>query len=829
MGSRKSESSGKLYSLAMFGVVSILAGLLMAGFVVPFAAITGATARAAADSMENLPTDMAIDPPAQKSRILMADGSLLATFYAEDREYVTLDKIAPIMQKAQVAIEDDRFFEHGPIDFRGTSRALLSNAAGSSTQGGSTLTQQYVKQVRIEAAAARGDKAAVNEAQEQTLSRKLQELRYAVAMEKKFSKEQILERYLNIAYYGDGAYGVQAAAKHYFGTTADKLDLAQAAMLAGLVQNPTATDPVHNPDAAIDRRNVVLARMNQLGVITAQQRADAKKVAFDPSKVTTARRGCITSKYPFVCDYVRRSLLSNPALGKTADDRERLLERGGLTIKTLIDPKAQASAQSAVASMVGPTDPVLGGTAIVQPGTGLILAMAQSRPVMGSSLGQTYYNYMASEQMGGAEGYQAGSTFKAFTMAAALQKGYSLNTRYDAYSPMDFTGDTFTSCKGPFKSGPFEVSNSVGHSTNIDLQEAAAYSVNTYFIQLERDTGLCNVTKMAQSAGVQLANGGNIVAQYQFIPSFTLGTAEVTPLSMAAAYSTFAARGIHCDPVIIKSINTVDGTALQVPSANCKRVISQSVADGVTSILQGVMQGTGAPATIPGGYPQAGKTGTTDSNEAVWFAGYTPNAAGVALIAADKSSSYFRGRTEKSIKGLTLSTGQFLQGSGGGDAGQIYRAAMAAVLAGKPKTPFTGPTNAVIQGKQIALPDTSKMSYDDAKAALNKAGFATQTVRVDSDEPEGTFLGTDPSGKASLGVTVNLMISRGPQPVYTPPPSQQQSQQGTGQNNNAPQTSSGGNPAGGAQPKATQTTTSGPTSQPADKPAGGSTSSSKGR
>jgi membrane peptidoglycan carboxypeptidase len=356
----------------------------------------------------------------------------------------------------------------------------------------------------------------------------------------------------------------------------------------------------------------------------------------------------------------------------------------------------------------------------------------------------------------------------------------------------------------------------VGHSTNIALQEAAAYSVNTYFIQLERDTGLCNVTKMAQKAGVQLANGKDIVAEYQFIPSFTLGTAEVTPLSMAAAYSTFAARGIHCDPVIIQSINTADGTALKVPSANCKRVVSQGVADGVNSILQGVMKGTGAPATIPGGYPQAGKTGTTDSNEAVWFAGYTPNAAGVALIAADKSSSYFRGHTVKSIKGLTLSTGQFLQGSGGGDAGQIYRAAMAAVLAGKPKTPFTGPSSTVVEGKQIALPNTSNMSYDEAKAALNKAGFATQTIRVTSDEPEGTFLGTDPSGKASLGATVSLMISRG---RYIPPATTQQTQ-GTGQGTTtAPQTSS--SRTGGTQPKATQTTTS--------KPAAGPTSSSKGR
>lgn len=766
MGSPK---SGTLYSLAMFGVVSVLAGLLMAGFVVPGAAMTGAVARAGADSLEDLPTDMDIGQQAQRSQLLMADGTVLATFYAENRVDVSLGQVAPIMQKAQVAIEDNRFFEHGPIDFRGTSRALMSNVAGGSTQGGSTLTQQFVKQVRIEAAEAKGDKAGVQDAQEQTLSRKIQELRYAVAVEKKYSKKQILEKYLNIAYYGDGAYGVEAAAKHYFNTTAAKLTLPQAALLAGLVQNPTATDPVNNPEAAITRRNTVLSRMAQLKIITTDEAEQAKKVAFDKSKVVRAKKDCIASKYPFVCDYAKHALLNMPALGKTREERQTLLNRGGLTIRTLIDPKAQASAERAVANMVGPTDPVIGGTAIVQPGTGLIMAMAQSRPEMGTGAGETYYNYMASTGMGGAEGYQAGSTFKTFTMAAALQKGFPIRTRYTASSPMDFTGDTFTSCSGGFKAGDFEVSNSVGHSTNIDLYEAAAYSVNTYFVQLERDTGLCNVTNMAKKAGVQLANGKDIVKEYQYIPSFTLGTAEVTPLSMATAYATFAARGNHCDPVILKSVVNRDGKSLTVPSAGCKRVVSQSVADGVNSVLQGVMNGTGAPATIPGGYPQAGKTGTTDSNEAVWFAGYTPQAAGVAVIAADKTNSRYRGREYKSIKGLYLSTGQYLQGSGGGDAGQIYRTAMASVLRNKPKTSFTDPSNTIVNGKQVSVPDTSGMSFDEAKAALTKAGFGTSTSRVYSDYPEGTFLGAYPSsGTVSMGTTIELRISAGPAPEPKP-------------------------------------------------------------
>lgn len=765
------EHSSKLYSLAMFGVVSILTGILMAGFAVPFAALAGATARAAANSMENLPADMTVKPQSQRSQILLADGSVLASFYDENREYVPLDKIAPIMQKAQVAIEDNRFYEHGAIDLVGTARALVTNLASSATQGGSTLTQQYVKQVRIEAAMAAGDEAAAQAAQEQTVSRKIQELRYAVAMEKKLSKDQILERYLNIAYYGDGAYGVEAAARHYFGTTAAKLTLPQAAMLAGLVQNPVAYNPAKHPEAAINRRDVVLNRMAQLHVITSAQATKAKSVGFDAKKMVYPRNGCVGTRYPFVCDYVYRSLLQMPSLGKSPAEREKLVKRGGLTIHTLIDPKVQDAAQKAVSSMVGSKDPVIAGTGIVQPGTGLILAMAQSRPSMGTGSGETYYNYMASRKMGGAEGFQAGSTFKAYTMAAAIKDGFSLKTRYTASSPMDFTGETFMSCSGAFKSGNFPVSNSVGHSWNIDLAEAAAYSVNTYFVQLERDVGLCAVTKMAQSTGVELSSGKNIVKEFDRVPSFTLGTAYVTPLSMATSYATFAARGIHCDPIIIKSVQNREGKGLAVPSANCKRVMPAEAADGVNSILQNVMTGTGAPATIPGGYPQAGKTGTTDSNEAVWFDGYTPEAAGVAMIAADRMSSYFKGRAEPSIKDLTLSTGVYLRGSGGGDAGKIYSKAMAAALAGKPKKKFVAPNEQTINGKPVALPKMDGMSYSQAKEALQAAGFNTVTWRVYSDRPEGTFLGTDPDGgKAPRGSTVRLRVSRGPEPYIPPAP-----------------------------------------------------------
>ena len=236
------------YSLVMFVVVSILAGVLVAGLFIPFAGMAGVTSNAAAAELKSLPAELATPAPATRSKVLMANGKTLAYFYDENRIPVKLKSIAPIMRQAQIAIEDHRFYEHGALDFKGTMRALVRNSAGDGiTQGGSSITQQYVKMVQIEECQAKGDSQCVKDAQAPTMQRKIRELRYAIAMEKKFTKDEILERYLNIAYYGAGAYGVEAAARHYFSTKASKLTLAQAAMLAGLVQNPDANNPSATP------------------------------------------------------------------------------------------------------------------------------------------------------------------------------------------------------------------------------------------------------------------------------------------------------------------------------------------------------------------------------------------------------------------------------------------------------------------------------------------------------------------------------------------------------------------------------------------------------
>ena len=681
-------------------LVSVICGLLVTASTLPFVGGAAWGAKAARDGMSSLPLEFDAPAQAQRSRVLDADGKTLAYFYDQNRTYVKLADIAPVMPAAVISIEDHRFYQHGPLDAQGTLRAFVRNFfAGGVTQGGSTLTQQYVKQVQVNAAALSGDQAAVQAATDSSYQRKLRELRYAVSVENTMSKDQILERYLNIAYFGGGAYGVEAAAEHYFGTTAKKLTLPQAALLAGLVQNPSRFDPVTYPGAGLERRNVVLDRMGELGTASPIEVAKAKKTTFSPKDVENLASGCQSTDYPFVCDYAKRSVLQMPSLGKTDADREKLLMQGGLTIRTAIDPDTQDTVQKKVSDAVGPKDPVIAAMDMIEPGTGRILAMAQSRPVMGASAkkGQTYWNYSASREMGGAQGFQAGSTFKAFTAAAALENDIPLSKRYDARASMDFSGREFDSCDGRTRVvGTFGVKNSTGVNGSMDMNRAAQFSVNTYFVQLALDVGMCDVTKMAEKLGVESNTPDAPISSYDDKPSFTLGTAEVSPLSVANAYATFASGGVHCNPVIVTKVTDGSGKAREVSGADCKRVISSDVAAAVDSMLSGVVtKGTGARARTADGRPQAGKTGTIDSNAAVWYAGYTPQVAGAAMISIDKERS-----SRTSLKGYTVPSSKlYLEGSGSGDAGRrIWKPAMEEYLQGKPKEQFPTPPSELVRG-----------------------------------------------------------------------------------------------------------------------------------
>lgn len=693
----------------LFVLVSIVAGCLTAGLALPAIALAGVGSKQAESGLTALAKPLNAPAQAQRSTLLAANGTVIGYFYDQNRVYEPLSKIAPVMQKALVAIEDNTFYSHGALDLKGTVRAFLANLThGSTVQGGSTLTQQYVKQVLLNTAVLAGNKQAEAAAITDSYQRKFTELRYALSVEHDLSKNEILERYLNIAYFGDGAYGVEAAAEHYFGTTAAQLTLPQAAMLAGLVKSPYAYDPVTHPTAGVDRRDYVLSRMAELKVITQAQATAAQQTAFNPNRVVSITSGCASSAYPFVCDYARRTLLTDSSLGATTTARAHTLDRGGLTIRTTIDLSAQKAAQKAIGKIIGPTDPLIAVTDVIEPGTGKIKVMAQSRPSMGSGSGQTYYNYSASADLGGSSGFQAGSTFKAFTAAAAFTEGIPMSNRIDAPAVKNYAGTEFPTCTGTSTIGDWTVHNSTGVNGSMDMTTGADYSVNNYFVQLELQAGMCNVVNMAANLGVTSNTPGAPITSFDNKPSFTLGTAEVNPLSMAEAYATFAADGIRCTPVIVDRISTSTGSAVAAPNADCHRVISSDVANAVNQLLSTVVaDGTGNPAQTADKRPQAGKTGTIDSNAAVWFDGYTPNAETVSMISIDNTQRPFiPGKIDSVDTGLkdytVPSTGVTLGGTGGGDAGHdLWRPTMNAYLRDLPVEDFLPAPDSLINGNPV--------------------------------------------------------------------------------------------------------------------------------
>ncbi|MEA5052106.1 MAG: transglycosylase domain-containing protein [Propionicimonas sp.] len=753
----------RLFSLLMFLIVAGLGGALVAGLAIPLTSLLADSGEQAVESLESLPVDLETPPMAERSRLLNADGSVLTYFYDENRYYVGLDKVSAIMQKAMVAIEDHRFYEHGPIDLQGTLRALVSTSQGV-TQGASSITQQYVRLVLVDAAERAGDERARTLATENTIARKVRELRYAMALEQRLSKDEILERYLNMSYFGDGAYGVEAAARHYFGVSAKDLDLPQAAMLAGLVRNPVSTNPVSHPEFGLSRRADVLNRMAELGIVTTDQATAAKQTPFDPKKVREYRLGCANAEFPFICDYAWRTLMLTKSLGATPAERKQRVLRGGLTIQTRIDPKAQRRAEKVIRAMISPKDPVVSVIVMLEPGTGQIVAMAQSRPKMGKKDGQTFYNYAVNHAMGGADGYQGGSTFKAFVAAAALENGMGAYGVFDAKQRMTFDGQTFKNCQGPFKQRKWTVVNAGGTGKN-NLFSGVKNSVNTYFAQLIKAVGVCEAVTMAKRLGLEMSMGSDLVKRYGSIPSFTLGAVEVTPLSMIEAYGTFANRGVHCEPVILKSIKLRDGQRLEVPSANCKRVLSAGVADAMNRIFQGPYNGGTATRAKVRGVQMAGKTGTVPDNKAIWTVGYTPELVAAAMISYDNNKKYqkFWNRRPSYLRYTTLpKSGTYLTGFSGGDAGQrLLKPAFAAAIKKYDRTRFHSPPESVLRGQWRAVPACTGMSVQACRSRLERAGFSSYLDEVDSAAAKGTVVGLDPSGKAPKLSSIAIKVSNG--------------------------------------------------------------------
>ena len=631
------------------------------------------------ESISDLPQledeDLVFQPP-ETSEILDSKGRLIATLHGEEnRDIVPFKQVPKRVWRAVLAIEDERFFEHEGVDLKAIARAAVANIdSGDASQGGSTITQQFVKNVII----------APDGVAEKTIERKMNEAALSRQLEEKLTKEQILGRYLNTVYFGNGAYGVQAAARTYFRKPVQKLNIKQAAMLAGLIRSPVALDPYESPKRAKARRDLVIAKMSELGWVEDEQR----------DRMLGSRLGVKepkSSRYeaPYFIDYVKRLLTFHPRydfLGKNPGQRSKRLFEGGLRIETTLDLDLQRQADRAVRSVLTePRDPHASLVSI-DPNDGHIKAMVGGRDFFAKKkkdrfaklnlaisaepkLGRVRTRGKKAGRAPGS-GRQAGSSFKPFALAAALEDGQTITETFPGPRCKTFpTADN---------GGPWEVCN-YGDAAfgDLTLFEATVNSVNTVYAQLIVDQG--------PESSVELARGMGIKTPLLPVPSAVLGTNPVNPLGMASAYGVFASGGIYRAPIAITRIVNAEGEAIYEEKKRQRRVLDPAVAYVVTQALQQAVQGgTGTAARI--GRPAAGKTGTAQEYRDAWFSGYTPELVTAVWVGYPQGSISMRPYCTQAGCRPTR-----IQVTGGSWPAQIWQRYMSAALKGVPVTPFRTP------------------------------------------------------------------------------------------------------------------------------------------
>ncbi|MBQ1071750.1 penicillin-binding protein [Micromonospora sp. C31] len=637
-------------------IAGVLAGLVLAVAALPAALVFGIGFSAIAGPYSELPNTLRTPPTAQRSNLYANDGTTLITsFYQEDRVDVPLTEVAPVMRQAIIAAEDTRFHEHSGVDLRGVARAFAVNQRdGTTRQGASTLTMQYVRNVlSSDPRLSERQRAAASEL---TTARKIQEMRYALALERELTKDEILTRYLNIAYFGAGAYGVAAASRRYFSKPPAELTLAEAALLAGLVRSPHTDDPINgDADAALARRAYVLDRLVESGQVGAEaaNRAGAQQLRLRPSQTPNDCTAVPAehNDWGFFCDWFTRWWNAQPAFGATVDERQLTLRRGGFSIVSSLDPAVQRATTEQVRRVYPVDDRRAAPTAVVQPGTGRVLAMAVNRNygVAANPAGQKNHPNTVNQLIAGGgaiEGYQAGSTFKLFTMLAALESGLPLSTEFDAPERIitDYSvTEAAASCDGYWCPRNANASMDGRHT----MWTAFGESVNTYFAWLTGRVGADRVVEMAERLGIAFRSEADArLARHgarEWGP-FTLGVSATTPLDLAGAYAAVAAEGSWCAPLPVVSIADAAGRPVAAGRPNCRQAVDADVARaaadaarcpvGDQSMYRECAGGTAEGLRQQLGRPVAGKTGSSDGYATETVVAFTPQLA-VASIAAN--------------------------------------------------------------------------------------------------------------------------------------------------------------------------------------------------
>lgn len=527
--------------------------------------------------LQDLPdyTDASAYNVAEKTKVYASDGTtLLAELYLENRDPIELSEMGDYVTKGTVATEDERFYEHNGVDLWGIARAVWVNVTGTGHEGASTITQQFVRNTIL-----------ADEMQESTLKRKVREAYIAIQLEQMYSKEEILQMYLNTINYGQGAYGIQAAAELYFSKNAKDLTIAEAATLIGIPQAPTYNNPIDNPDNCLERRNLVLDRMLTNGVIT-QEEHDAAQAEPISLNVTMSDSNDGLYKYKYFTSYVRDTLLQD----YSSDE----VFKGGLNVITTLDVDTQKAAEEAAdAKLSGLPDNLELAMVAVDPDTGYIKAM-----VGGRDYDNDEFNLATQAKR------QPGSSFKTFTLLAALKDGVSPETNLNCTSHVNIDG--------------WEVENYGGSNYGTrSIASAFAVSSNTGFAELCTEIGPSKVVEMANTCGIE--------QELQAYPSITLGAQEVTVREMAQAYATIANGGTKHEAVCIQSITDASGNTIYTADTTGEKVLDTSLTQAATEVMEGVItNGTGRGAAISNGQPAAGKTGTSENWRDKWFCGITP-------------------------------------------------------------------------------------------------------------------------------------------------------------------------------------------------------------
>ena len=617
--SRAVRPAQLLALLLAFLSVSSLMGVVTAGMLVPVAGPTALAAKSVPSVFNELPGDLQTVAPAEESQLLDSSGGVIAHFYDKQRIVVPSTNIADVMKKAIVAIEDKRFYEHNGVDATGIARALV------------TITQQYVRNSLAERGYLEGDADQVSAATEQTTERKLREIKYALALEKTQSKEEILTGYLNIAPFGPITYGVEAASQRYFSKSASELNYLEAALLAGLVQSPVQYDPLTHPEAAQERRDTVLATMLDQGVITQEEYDKGIATSVDSMlHPTVSSEGCsgAESSKAYFCDYVLSQFLEDPAFGATRIERERLLKTQGITIRTTLDTAKQDAAYASLtkAIPVGDASGLNDALVSLDPRTGKLLAMAQNT-TYGVESGQTMANYSADGS------FQVGSTFKVFTLLQWFKEGHSA---YETVgSANTFYPNGAFKCDGrSITTEGYQVNDLAGKTGTMNVVRATGLSVNQAFVNMASRVDFCSIFQTAYDLGI--TEDGEVPSPF---PANILGSVSSSPLQMASVFATIANSGQQCKPQSIESVTDRDENVLKEFAADCKEVISPDVANKTAALLTASAGQYYTSTHLGDGRPFAAKSGTTDGHANTWLTGFTPSLATSTWVGHGNNSS----------------------------------------------------------------------------------------------------------------------------------------------------------------------------------------------